>query len=115
MPSKNIEVRRATWQKWAKQNRLKSSIAYKKYLARQAAQAKYPELQKCSVEKCNTVGERHHPDYEKRLEIVWLCKKHHEAVHHKVKRVCNVDDCELKHHAHGYCNRHMKMYLRGVL
>jgi hypothetical protein len=115
MPSKNIEVRRATWRKWAKAKRLKTGIAYQKYLARQAAAEKYPELQECSIEGCHIIGERHHPDYRKRLEIVWLCKLHHEATHHKTRKLCKLDGCDRKHHAHGYCNRHMKKYLRGTL
>lgn len=115
MPSKDVEVRRATWRKWAAQNRLKSSVAYKKYLARQAARAKYPELQECSVEDCSSIGERHHPDYNKRLEIVWLCKMHHEVVHHKVRRICKVEGCEQKHHARGYCSRHLNRFIRGTL
>lgn len=115
MPSKNIEARRATWRKWAKQKRTESSVAYKKYQAREMARAAYPRLEECSVDGCLTIGERHHPDYHKPLQIVWLCKKHHEAEHHKVRRICKVEDCERKHHAHGYCNRHMKKHLRGSL
>lgn len=30
---------------------------------------------------CGLLGEAHHADYKKPLEIVWLCKKHH-AKHH---------------------------------
>jgi len=40
-------------------------------------------VQCCSVEGCEVEGERHHPDYSKPLEIVWLCRKHHRAVHCK--------------------------------
>lgn len=30
-----------------------------------------------------TVGvEAHHPDYSKPLEVIWLCKLHHENEHH---------------------------------
>lgn len=35
---------------------------------------------------CETCGESeveaHHGDYSKPLEVRWLCKSHHEAVHH---------------------------------
>jgi len=30
-----------------------------------------------------TKVEGHHPDYSKPLEVVWLCRAHHEDVHHK--------------------------------
>ena len=32
----------------------------------------------CGVERV----EAHHEDYAKPLEVVWLCKKHHAAIHH---------------------------------
>ena len=31
----------------------------------------------CGAEK----GEAHHPDYANPLEVVWLCRKHHSALH----------------------------------
>lgn len=115
MPSKDPEVRRETWRRWAKKNRTKNSEAYQKYLARKAAAAKYPELQPCSIESCEETGERHHPDYTKRLEIVWLCKTHHEAEHHKEVRRCYIEECDRKHHALGFCNLHLKRHIRGTL
>ncbi len=37
--------------------------------------------QTCSIDGCNKEGDRHHPDYDKPLEVVWLCKKHHRDEH----------------------------------
>lgn len=34
-------------------------------------------------EKCNTIGEAHHSDYSKPLEVRWLCRKHHMELHRK--------------------------------
>lgn len=38
-----------------------------------------PQL--CEV--CNEVAETHHEDYNKPLEVKWLCVKHHKVLHHK--------------------------------
>lgn len=40
---------------------------------------------KCSI--CNSTEwiEGHHPDYSKPLEVVWLCKKCHNAIHKRLK------------------------------
>jgi hypothetical protein len=36
----------------------------------------------CSIKKCKIIGQAHHPDYNKPLEIVWLCNRHHQQLHH---------------------------------
>lgn len=46
--------------------------------ARVIALKEYPIAQKCSIIGCNETGERHHPDYSKPREIIWLCPKHHK-------------------------------------
>jgi len=51
--------------------------------ARATASFKHPGRQVCSVEGCDRLGERHHPDYEKPSEIVWLCPVHHYKEHHR--------------------------------
>jgi hypothetical protein len=33
---------------------------------------------------CGQFGEAHHPDYTKPLEVIWLCRKHHEDLHRNV-------------------------------
>lgn len=40
--------------------------------------------------ECEVCGEKerihaHHPDYQKPLEIKWLCAKHHKEEHRKMK------------------------------
>lgn len=32
--------------------------------------------------KCPSIGEAHHEDYSKPLNITWLCRKHHSEHHH---------------------------------
>jgi len=56
-----------------------------KIKAQRLAITVYPISQTCSVVGCNEIGERHHPDYSKPLDIVWLCKKHHEEIHRKIR------------------------------
>jgi len=45
------------------------------------AQREYPLPQKCQIEGCSKLGIRHHEDYNKPLEILWLCPKHHTGLH----------------------------------
>ena len=57
---------------------------------------KYPERQRCrskanyfikgnelcSIKGCNRLGEKHHPDYNNPLQIIWLCRRHHRQICH---------------------------------
>ena len=46
----------------------------------------YPDPEPCIM--CGVIGEhRHHPDYEKPLEIVWLCESCHHKLHPRNKKV----------------------------
>ena len=36
------------------------------------------EPQQCQV--CNSSAEMHHPNYSEPLQVVWLCRKHHNGV-----------------------------------
>lgn len=38
------------------------------------------QVQPC--EQCGARGEAHHENYSKPLEVRWLCKIHHESLHH---------------------------------
>ncbi len=49
--------------------------------ARSLANCTYPEAQVCGADGCFELGHRHHPDYNKPKEIVWLCRKHHCLLH----------------------------------
>lgn len=49
--------------------------------ARDAAKRVYPKRDVCSINGCVDLGERHHPDYNKPKEIIWLCRKHHIEFH----------------------------------
>ena len=87
--------------RWAKRNpekcKERAAIQHK-------AASAFPERQECSIKGCEEPGERHHPDYSKPTEIIWLCKKHHEMVHHSEYRRCSIEGCDRKHMAKGLCH-----------
>ena len=70
------------------------------YKARQA----FPDARVCSIARCEVEGERHHPDYSKPLDIVWLCRKHHKELH---RGICQ--ECDKPHHAKGFCRTHYRI------
>jgi hypothetical protein len=74
---------------WIKNNAEKAYIIFRRYReknwekikAQHIANKVYPIRQICSVVGCNELGERHHPDYDKPLKIIWLCRNHHKEYH----------------------------------
>lgn len=65
--------------RWAVKNRIKVNAA-----ATAKNWNKGP--QPCSILGCPNKAERHHPDYSKPREIVWLCRKHHKEEHANLSR-----------------------------
>lgn len=56
-----------------------------KHLARIAVNdaVRYGRLTKLPCFCCgNEKVEAHHPDYDRPLDVIWLCKKHHSEIHH---------------------------------
>ena len=41
--------------------------------------------QQCKVFDCFDIGEAHHEDYNKPLDVEWLCTKHHKQLHTEKK------------------------------
>lgn len=35
----------------------------------------------CAVPECDSKPEAHHPDYDRPLDVVWLCRPHHMQAH----------------------------------
>ena len=101
MPYKNIEDRRAAWRRWKDNNISKHK---ENQLIQKQAVYHNPIRQSCSIKGCDVLGERHHPDYTKPKEIIWLCKTHHESLHHQEFKTCSIDGCERKHTAKGFCH-----------
>jgi len=48
--------------------------------ARATAFYNFPVAQPCFVMGCNKIGERHHSDYGKPLDIMWYCHTHHKYI-----------------------------------
>lgn len=108
MPYKNIEDRRNAWKRWAKKHLRRPDVQMKRK-ARDKARWNV-EKQICSIKDCEEKGELHHEDYFRPMDVISLCKKHHEAIHHT--RKCII--CGDKHRARGYCNRHWKQWKKGT-
>lgn len=63
----------------------------KKTRAQNIALFLYPIAKKCSVEGCETIGERHHLSYDLPKTIIWLCRKHHSLAHYTYKKCLSCD------------------------
>lgn len=107
MPYKDPEKRRAAYRRWVSRNTEKVR-SYNKilYIAKRAN----PVAQPCSVPGCDQIGERHHPDYSKPKDIVWICRAHHRRVEHAGK--CSM--CGDKILGRGLCNKHYKQERKKV-
>lgn len=44
------------------------------------------ELKKQPCYVCGSVAEAHHPDYDRPLDVVWLCPPHHKQAHALVEK-----------------------------
>lgn len=91
---KNHEKINAYQRKWAKEHNFSSYVVARnrlpgnreKHLARMKIyyQVKIGKMKKgnCEYANCSNPVEAHHEDYSKPLEVRWVCKKHHELIHH---------------------------------
>lgn len=69
--------------KWAKQALYKRDNLKLKAKASVKRALKDGRIIKSNCVVCGEKAEGHHPDYAKPYDVIWLCKKHHEAVHRK--------------------------------
>ena len=75
-------VRHAAQARWRERNQLK--VWAHKALA-SALRRGLVTQQPCEV--CGDASsEAHHPDHAKALDVVWLCRKHHRALHADERR-----------------------------
>lgn len=63
---------------WRGQNSDKVKAHKEIYRALRAGEIVEKSCEKCGAQK----AEAHHPDYTKPLDVEWLCRRHHAAVHY---------------------------------
>jgi hypothetical protein len=71
--------------------RKQTTLKKNRMFAGRLARKKYPIAQMCSVLGCREKGQRHHPDYNKPEEIVWLCQQHHCDLHRGYSRPIGIE------------------------
>lgn len=71
----------------------------------------HKEPEPCSVDGCLLEAQRHHDDYSKPTEIIWLCDYHHQ-LQHLPPSVCLGKDCGKKAHAKRLCKKHYARIFR---
>jgi len=73
-------------EKWRDKDRKRREKYPEKYKAKAAINSALEsgKIEKKPCEMCgDTKSFGHHPDYNKPLEVQWLCRKHHSFVHRK--------------------------------
>ena len=78
-----IERKRANTRRGQATYRAKST-SWQKIRARWRLQnaIRRGRLERLPCEVCGAKAQAHHDDYSKPLDVRWLCKLHHEQVHH---------------------------------
>ena len=62
---------------WREKNKIKRKAQIIVFVA-----IRNGSLKRKRCETCNSIfSEAHHPNYEKPLDVIWLCKKHHTEEH----------------------------------
>lgn len=78
-PKGKAAHKRAT-KKWQEENKMRRAAHI---ILGNALKYKTITRQPCWV--CGKKAEAHHPDYGRPLDVVWLCKQHHQEVHAMTK------------------------------
>ena len=87
-PSRSREARRQQWQNYEDNTKSERDARYRKHNKRKIAirsktYRKHRDTQKCSVDGCNEIAERHHLSYQNPDNFIWLCREHHLDIHER--------------------------------
>jgi hypothetical protein len=108
----------STKEKAREHNRLyyaRTKDRYKEYhKITRLAQRAHPIAQPCSVDGCTETGERHHEDYSKPTEIVWLCRTHHRPGRHAQVSSKKCISCAEMAYAKERCPRHYYAWRQSI-
>lgn len=74
---KTKRIRTANRKKYRAKNPRRNAIYQQVFYALKIGKIKKGLCERCGCEKV----EAHHEDYDKPLEVRWLCKKHHREIH----------------------------------
>ena len=78
--AKNPQYSTLKTKEWYQNNKERLRIKYAVKYALQTGKIKRIPCMICGNENV----EGHHPDYSRPIDVVWLCKKHHEEIHHSL-------------------------------
>lgn len=72
------KVYKIPYEEWPEARKKKHRCrSYAQYYIKTGLLVKGP----CAVDGCEQPSEMHHPDYDRPLKVVWLCRKHHRRLH----------------------------------
>ncbi len=89
----NKETKKKSCKNWVENNREKYNGYHSKYRQNNPKKVKARMIvkdairhgtmtrQQCKIFDCFDIGEAHHEDYRKPLDVEWLCTKHHKQLH----------------------------------
>jgi hypothetical protein len=75
-----------------------------KYALETGKMEKSYDCEMCKTKGTYTVG--HHFDYNKPLEVIWVCRKCHKKIHSTYPDYCKVENCSGKYYCKGLCKVH---------
>lgn len=82
---KRLEKNRVAGEKWRAENPNRRSAQVK--LGNAVRDGRVTPWPTCALPECNSKPEAHHPDYDRPLQVEWLCPVHHKQAHALFRRL----------------------------